>query len=474
MKERGFKSGLGLSIISIASLAASTDVYAQLESQGPLLFDGIATPWQTILMIGIGVGILLSLAPFVTDMLDAAARMTALRDKRQTDRPSGRFMPFLACLTGAVLAAALISGNLGGVDIGRLLANETWMPIVLGAILILSALSLFGLYQIRIPNALLADDRPGPSPPVAYRFLLLCGFGFLPVLVLVAIVAPLFLPVSVMADSSLFFAAVVVFALMWSVLLITAPQRMKQILTLIERRDSDRKLPARRLLGILQVAAVIHLLGEIPDVPVLLLWGLLLVLTAVYLGAGQMSASTPSSSDRLLKGAGIAVMVWGGVVLVGASAGNRDITDPLPQLSRIIAGGGLTDVNDAGNAGSKLFTYVTGADEFDQLLNDAKAIGRPVMLDFFADWCLDCKRMDRSTFRDPTVVARLQEDFLALKLDVTDPDDEFGRSTRKRLGVFGPPALVFFDEQGNYLDGLLSYGFLDTEELLQLLSEVSS
>ena len=66
----------------------------------------------------------------------------------------------------------------------------------------------------------------------------------------------------------------------------------------------------------------------------------------------------------------------------------------------------------------------------------------------------------------------MNEEFVALKIDVTDPDDVFGRDSRKRFGVFGPPALVLFDGQGNHLKDLLTYGYLDANELLLLLSKI--
>ncbi len=472
MQAMWIKSRHVASIISIALVAASTDVHAQYGTQSHLLFNGIAAPWQIVLTLGICVGLLISIAPCIATLLDVAARAVGSQDTQQNNNALGRFMLFMSCLAGGLLSAALISGKVGAVEIGTILVNETWMPIVWGLILILSALSLFGLYQIRIPDPLLAKYQRGHSPSVVFRVLLLFVFGFLPVLVLFAIFAPLFIPVSVMAESTPFFAVVLIFVLAWSVLLVTAPKSIVPIFTWIQDQASDWKLQARHLLGVLQIAAVIHLLGMVPDVPVLLLWGLLLVVTAVFLGATQRSISTANSSNRLLKGAGIAVMVWGGVVLVGASAGNRDITDPLPQLSTIIAGGGLTELKGTGNTETRVFTYVTSADQFEQMLTGAKAAGRPVLLDFYADWCLDCKRMDRSTFKDPTVVARLRDDFLALKIDVTDPEDEFGRDTRKRFGVFGPPALVLFDRHGNHLENLLAYGYLNTNELLQLLSKI--
>ena len=116
------------------------------------------------------------------------------------------------------------------------------------------------------------------------------------------------------------------------------------------------------------------------------------------------------------------------------------------------------------------FNYVKNIEEFDGLLNKASLDNRPVLLDFYADWCLDCKRMDRTTFQDPSIVTLLNEEFTALKVDVSDPNDDFGRTLRKQYSVFGPPALVLFDSNGNVLDGPPTYGYLNVEELTDLLS----
>ena len=472
MKVMWIKPKYVSSIISIAFFAVSADVYAQVESKNSLLFNGIGAPWQFILMVGICVGLLVSLAPCVTALFDVTTKIVGSRDRQQKNFGLGRFILFLSCLAGGLLSSALVSAAVSVIESGTIFVNDSWTAVVLGVILILSALSLFGLYQIRIPDSLLARNQSSDSPSVLHGVVPLFIFGFLPVLVVSAIFAPLVLPASITAESNPFFVSASIFALIWSVLLVAASTRILPILALIQDQKSDWKVQTRHLLGILQIAAVILLVGRFPEVPVLLLWGMLLVVTAVYLGATRRSAQAVTSSKRLLKGTGIAVMVWGGVTLIGASAGNRDVTNPLPQLSTIIAGGSLTDSKGPGTTDSKVFVYVKSADEFEQMLTTAKIAGRPVMLDFYADWCLDCKRMDRSTFKDSTVVSRLKEEFVALKIDVTDPDDVFGRDSRKRFGVFGPPALVLFDGQGNHLKDLLTYGYLDANELLQLLSKI--
>ncbi len=106
------------------------------------------------------------------------------------------------------------------------------------------------------------------------------------------------------------------------------------------------------------------------------------------------------------------------------------------------------------------------------MLAQAKQAGKPAAVDLYADWCLDCKRMDRTTFKEPSIVTEMTETFDSIKIDITDPNDRFGRALRKRFKVFGPPALLFFDRDGNVSANSPVYGYLDVDELTVLLAQV--
>ena len=115
---------------------------------------------------------------------------------------------------------------------------------------------------------------------------------------------------------------------------------------------------------------------------------------------------------------------------------------------------------------------LTAQAELESRLAEAKAQGKPVMLDYFATWCTDCIRMEKTTFADPRVNKIISSRFVALQADVTDPNDPESKAIKKRFNVFRPPALLFFDAQGNEMKDLHFYGYKNPEDFLVLLEKI--
>ena len=232
---------------------------------------------------------------------------------------------------------------------------------------------------------------------------------------------------------------------------------------------ADRSREVRCLSGIAMIALAIYIAGRIPQFPVMLAWSVYLIILAVYCGATSKLKLPASGLQQLLKGGGIVILIFGVMGLVSASFGYRNFSEPVSQVSALVASGGAIRTDQPTASSSKIFTYAKSMDEFDQLLSTANAAGKPVMIDYYADWCLDCKRMDRTTFKDAAIVETLSESIFAIKVDVTDPNDDFSRAIRKRYQVFGPPALLFMDENGSLTSNSPAYGYLDVDELSGIL-----
>ena len=462
------KFGL-ISIPGIALGLISAGAQAQTGNDVALLFRGFSQPWPSLLTLIVCIGLFVSIVPVLRGLLGGVTS----GDSSSGDGSHGARSRFslhdFFFLIGAIVAGIAVSYVISGYGEQLAVSAKHWTFVPVAGVLVISALTLFGFFAIRLPasfEATIHQTLSGISlRSIAIAFV--CG------LVLTVIVgvytAPLLVAVFAIADAgdqSVAFALMLGFFVLYIIMVVAGN---KSSLLLLE--SGRWRIPVRRLLGVLLLAAAIHLLGAFPEVPVLILWAMLLIVVAVYLGAMQGTSFMAGSSKHLFKGAGICILIWGGVSLVGASMGNRELSNPLPQLGMLVSGN-LSNNQTVDAPIAKVFTYASNSDEFEQLLQSAKADSKPVLLDFYADWCLDCKRMDRTTFAEPTVVARLNNDFVAVKVDVTDPDDEFGRALRKRFGVFGPPALVLFDAQGNDIPGLLTYGYLDTDEMMALLSKV--
>jgi thiol:disulfide interchange protein DsbD len=212
----------------------------------------------------------------------------------------------------------------------------------------------------------------------------------------------------------------------------------------------------RKFFGVLLLAVAIWVVSPVlPAMAVMLAWAALLIGAAMFLRAIDPLPPGASGWWRLWKGAGIIALVAGVALLLGALSGSRD---PLRPLAGLTQGGARVD--------SKLpWTRVASLAELQEKLG---APGRPVMLDFYADWCVSCKEMEAFTFSDPKVRAQL-DGMLLLQADVTDNNEEH-RALLKRFSLFGPPGIIFFDAQGREIRGLRVVGYQNAERFLKTLS----
>lgn len=237
-------------------------------------------------------------------------------------------------------------------------------------------------------------------------------------------------------------------------------------------RIGDHRHLIRPIAGIAMIALSIFVAGNIPEFPELFFWAVFLIVLSVFCGATTRFAQPPDGQRHLLKGAGIVMLIFGVIGLASASFGYRNLNEPFTEFSAFVASGGEFDAVRPGSSKSELFAYARTMEELDRMQANAQQAGKPVVVDFYADWCLDCKRMDRTTFKDPSIAAQMTDTFDSIKIDISDPNDEFGRALRKRFSVFGPPALLFFDRNGNISANSPVYGYLDVDELTALLAQV--
>jgi len=159
--------------------------------------------------------------------------------------------------------------------------------------------------------------------------------------------------------------------------------------------------------------------------------------------------------QRFWKGVGVVSLLTGSALLIGALAGSRDPLQPLAVLRGAVAAAEPQRIQ---------FERIRSVAELDARLKSAQ---RPVMLDFYADWCVSCKEMERFTFAEAQVKAQLDK-MLLLQVDVTanTPED---KELLKRFSLFGPPGIIFFDRDGKELAGLRVVGYMPAERFVQVL-----
>jgi thiol:disulfide interchange protein DsbD len=216
----------------------------------------------------------------------------------------------------------------------------------------------------------------------------------------------------------------------------------------------------KRAFGVLLFAVAIWIVQPVLPAPAVLgAWGLLLLTAGFMLrpfDAQHHSSHAAAPRTWLKQAVGVIALIFGSMQIVGAGSGGSDPLQPLSHLARGAAAG-------VGSDGVR-FQPVRSSAELDGLL---RAADRPVMLDFYADWCVSCKEMERFTFSDPTV-ARMMSNARLLKVDVTANNGD-DRELLKRFHLFGPPGTIFFDAQGRELGGLRVIGFQSAERFARTL-----
>jgi thiol:disulfide interchange protein DsbD len=215
----------------------------------------------------------------------------------------------------------------------------------------------------------------------------------------------------------------------------------------------------KRFFGVLLLGVAIYLVSPLMPIAVeMLAWAALLTLSGVFLRAIDPLPANARGFDRFAKGVGVLALVAGVAFLIGALSGSRDVLQPLSGLRSA----------SASAAEAVTFTRVDSTAELERAI--ASAAGKPVMLDFYADWCVACKEMERYTFSDAQVQKRLGE-MVKLQADVTANTAQH-QALLQRFRLFGPPGIIFFDREGRELQGLRVIGFQPAARFTGVLDRV--
>ncbi len=194
----------------------------------------------------------------------------------------------------------------------------------------------------------------------------------------------------------------------------------------------------------------------VPGEWIMLGWGLLLIASGVYLGALARQAAEAGGWARLRQSFGFALLLFGSLEIIGFGLGGDDWMQPLERLGR----GG------AAAPAAVEFTRIRSVDDLDREL----AHGQVVMLDFYADWCVECKRMEKYTFPKADVAPRLGT-LRLLQADVT-ANDEIDQALLRRFALIGPPAILFFDRNGKEMRAFRVIGFMNENEFADHLERL--
>nr|WP_233461940.1 protein-disulfide reductase DsbD [Achromobacter mucicolens] len=459
-------AGTGIGGAASAAPASSGGLSALVNAGDTGLADALGgLGWIKTAGVFLVLGLLLAFTPCVLPMIPILSSIVL--GGAQHHRPSrsrGLALAATYVLGMSVVYTALgVAAGLSGAGLAAWLQTP-WILSLFAILLAVLALAMFDVFTFQMPSGIQAmlSDRSSRMPGGRYTGALVMG-ALSALIVGPCVAAPLagaLLYISQTGDVVLGGSAL--FAMAWGM----------GVPLLIVGASSSALLPkagpwmdgVKRLFGMLLLATAWWML--IPVVPTWVQmtgWAFLAVVSAVMLRAFDALPPGAGAGRMFGKGLGLLLALAAAAWLVGAASGGRDVLQPLSHLA---ARGEAPAAGEAA-AGEVQFTRVRSNAELDAVLAQST---RPVMLDFYADWCVSCREMERFTFTDAGVAQRMAG-MVLVQADVTanNADD---RALLKRFRLFGPPGIMFFEPGGKEIAEARVVGFQDAKRFTESLDRV--
>ncbi len=416
-----------------------------------------------MLAVFFGAGILLAFTPCVLPMVPILSGII-IGEGREIAKAHA-FALSLTYVLGMALTYTVI-GILAALS-GTLLSAALQNPWVLGAfaaVFVALAASMFGFYELQLPAVFHSKVAAASQKLKGGEIAGVALMGVLSAaIVSPCVAAPLagaLLYISQTRDVVLGGAALFSLALGMGVPLIAVGVTEGALLP----KSGHWMRAVKKFFGFMLLGLAIWIVAPvIPAALHMLAWAALLIIGAMYLHALDPLPEHSSGYARFWKGVGVIALLAGAALVVGALSGSRDVLQPLAGLRAAETVG--SPGPSGGPAEGTRFERVSTVAELDARLKNAS---QPVMLDFYADWCVSCKEMERFTFTDAKVKSELAQ-MVLLQIDVTKNTAEDQRLL-KRYRLFGPPGIIFFDKGGREIPGLRVIGFQPADKFLHSLA----
>jgi thioredoxin:protein disulfide reductase len=438
-------------VASISTPAASDE---PLSEQDRLAQSLAQDSLLKILFAFFGLGLLLAFTPCVFPMIPILSSIIVGEGENiTTHRAFILSLTYVLAMSVTYTAAGVLTGLLG--ENLQAAFQNPWIIGSFSALFVVLALSMFGLFELQIPHFLqhhlhkISHQQQGGTLIGAALMGLISGVVVGPCLAPPLAGALIF--IGQQGDPILGGAALFAMSLGMGLPLVAIGTSEGSLLP----RAGNWMNTIKSVFGILMLGLAIWMLERIiPGWVSLVLWGSLLIVTAIYLGALNALNVDANGWTKLWKGIGLIFLIYGGLLIVGGANGNHNLWQPLNFASS-------NNPSVTKNA-SLDFKQVNNLSELQQALASTE---KPIMLDFYADWCVDCKKMEVTTFVD-NKVKTATADWQLLQIDVTDNTAEH-QALLKELKVFGPPTLLFFDTADKELSKYRLVGGITAAALLK-------
>lgn len=404
-----------------------------------------------VLVTFFGFGLLLSLTPCVFPMIPILSSIIVGASKNQTMTASRGFflsLVYVLSMSIAYTIAGVIAGIFGA-NLQVALQNP-YVLVIFALIFVALAFSMFGYFEIKLPQAIQNRVNKTTNGKEKQGVVGIAIMGFLSALIVGPCVAPplagALVYIGQTGDAILGGLALFVMSLGMGVPLLLIGLGAGKFIP----KPGGWMESITRIFGIVMLGVAIWLLDRVLDATIIIyLWALLFLGSAIYLKIYQ---------HLLAQLITVVIFILGIVLFVGAISG---ATNPLNPLEKFTSSK-MTQVSDE----KLIFKKIKNIQELELAIKNSN---KPVMLDFWALWCVSCKELEEITFQDEQVINKLQE-FTLLKADVTENNDE-DKALQKKFGVVGPPALIFWDKDKNEIQASRIIGYKNPKDFLEIVNK---
>jgi thiol:disulfide interchange protein DsbD len=413
------------------------------------------------IIIFFGFGLLLAFTPCVFPMIPILSGIIIGQGSSMTTLRS--FHISLTYVVAMALTYAILGVVAGSFELNLQAASQNiWVITAFSAVFVLLALSMFGFYELQLP-ASWQNRLSGASGKQGGTLHGVAVMGVLSAIIVGPCIAPplagALLYISQTSDAVLGGSALFAMGLGMGVPLLVIGTSAGNLLP----KAGAWMETIKHIFGVLMLGVAVWFMERVlPGALAMALWALLFIVTAIYMGALDRS-ERQSQWQGLWRGLGLAILVYGMLLMIGAASGGSNVFKPLQ---------GLLSKDGAGEVRSNTLSFQTikGIDGLQSVLDQTASEDKYVMLDFYADWCITCKEMEHKTFSDSRV-HQLLRNVVLLQADVTE-NDELDKALLKKLSLYGPPAILFFNKQGVEEKSHRLVGFMKTEDFLKHVNEV--
>lgn len=415
-----------------------------------------------VLLSFLGFGILLSFTPCIFPMIPILSSIIVSQSGNQmsTKRAFMLSLVYVLAMSLAYTIAGVLAG-LFGANISAALQNP-WIIGIFSAVFVALSFSMFGFYELQMPSFIQSKLTKKSDEMQGQGVIGVAVMGFLSALIMgPCVAAPLagaLVYIGQSGDALLGGAALFVMSMgMGLPLLVIGTGAGKYM-----PKPGSWMDAIKAIFGVVMLGLAIWTLSRIvPASIIILLWTFLIISSAIYMGALESLEKEVSGWKKLIKSFAVILFIYGIMLFIGSMTSATNPLNPLEKFSSNTTQSVTVDTIE-----DKSFKVVATLKELKIIIAESK---KPVMVDFYADWCVSCVELEHYTFSDPSVKNKLQE-FTLIQIDVTKNSDD-DKELLQEFGLFGPPAIMFF-KNGSELKSKRVIGFKDANEFLSHLNSL--